>query len=260
VKKKHPEHVNLERWLVSYADFITLLFAFFVVMYAISQADIAKFKKVSASLKAAFSAAGPVGMIDLGGNSGGSTARPFETEDVPGGRVHNLPAGKTNTAADPDPQLQEVRELLEETISLELGVTDLSDKMQMLFDSRGLVVRLAAKDFFDPGGDEVRPDLRPMIDRIGRVIARTRRLVRIEGHTDPSEGRTEAYASGWELSAARAAWVAKYWLKRFDIAPRRLGIAGFAHHRPLSESGDEWGRATNRRVEIIILNNQYESP
>ena len=106
MKKKHPEHVNLERWLVSYADFITLLFAFFVVMYAISQADISKFKKVSQSLKVAFAAAGPVGMIDIGGSSGGSTANPMEAIEPPGGRVMNLPAGKTNTASDPDPQLQ----------------------------------------------------------------------------------------------------------------------------------------------------------
>src|SRR5206468_13026985 len=99
MRKKHPEHVNLERWLVSYAHFITLLFAFFVIMYAISQADVSKFQKVSASIKAAFSAAGPVGMIDLGGNSGGNTANPLDNIEVPGGRVMNLPAGKTHTAA-----------------------------------------------------------------------------------------------------------------------------------------------------------------
>jgi chemotaxis protein MotB len=260
LKKKHPEHVNLERWLVSYADFITLLFAFFVVMYAISQADISKFKKVSASLKAAFSAAGPVGMVDLGGNAGGNTANPFENLELPGGRAINLPAGKTHTATDPDPELQDMKELLEESISLELGVTDISDKVQMQFDSRGLVVRLAAKDFFGENEGDVRPDMRPVLDRIGRVVAKTKHLVRIEGHTDPSEEHPPGYPSDWELSSARADWVARYWVKRFDLDPRRLGAAGYAHYRPLSETGDEWGRAKNRRVEIIILNNQYETP
>src|SRR4051812_5524373 len=105
-KKKH-DHVNHERWLVSYADFITLLFAFFVVMYAISQSDMAKFKKFSAGLRSAFSV-GPVGMIDLGGNTGGNTASPFENAEPAGGRMLNLPAGKTHTASDPDPQLQEI--------------------------------------------------------------------------------------------------------------------------------------------------------
>ncbi len=260
MKKKHPEHVNLERWLVSYADFITLLFAFFVVMYAISQADIAKFKRVSASLKAAFNAAGPVGMIDLGGNSGGTTANPFDEIEPSGGRVHNMPAGKTNTASDPDPQLQEMKDLLEETISLELGVTDLSDKMQMTFDSRGLVIRLAAKDFFDHGEVEVRPDLTPVLDRIGRVLAKSRRLVRVEGHTDPSEAHVEGFASDWELSAARAAWAAKFWIKRFQMDPKRVGIAGYSHFRPLTNSTHEWGKASNRRIEVIVLNHLYEAP
>lgn len=260
MRKKHPEHVNLERWLVSYADFITLLFAFFVIMYAISQADISKFKKVSQSIKAAFSAAGPVGMIDLGGASGGSTANPMEMIESAGGRVLNLPAGKTNTASDPDPQLQEVKELLEETISMELGVTDLSEKMQMSYDSNGLVVRLAAKDFFDSGSVEVKQDLQPLLDRIGRVLTRTKRLVRVEGHTDPAEAKTSGYPSAWELSAARASWVVRYWLKRFESDPKRFGVAGYSHFRPLSDQKHEWGQAANRRIEIIILNNQYENP
>lgn len=260
MRKKHPEHVNLERWLVSYADFITLLFAFFVVMYAISQADMAKFKKVSASIKAAFSAAGPVGMIDMGGAAGGSTANQFAENDPPGGRVLNMPAGKTHTAADQDPELQEMKELMEESITLELGVSDISDKVQMQFDSRGLIVKLAAKDFFEPGEVEVRPDLRPILDKIGRVVERTKRLVRVEGHTDAGEANTPGYASDWELSAARASWVVKYWIKRFELPGNRFSAAGLSHYRPISDKKDEWGRAKNRRIEIVILNNQNESP
>src|SRR6516225_6523605 len=105
-KKHNEEHENHERWLVSYADFITLLFAFFVIMYAISQADVSKFKKVSASIRSAFEAAGPAGMIDTGGGAGGLTANPFDTIESSQGRIVNMPAGKTNTASDPDPQLQ----------------------------------------------------------------------------------------------------------------------------------------------------------
>lgn len=257
MKKKHPEHVNLERWLVSYADFITLLFAFFVVMYAISQADIEKFKKVSMGIRAAFSA-GPVGMVDLGGKSGGNTANPFEVTEVPGGRAINLPAGKTNTAGEPDPELLETKELLEETVSLELGVTDLSSKLEMQFDSRGLVVRLAVKDFFDESRVEPHPDLVPILDRIGRVISKTQRLVRIEGHTDRFEPNSDAFPTGWRLSSARAAWVAEYWSKRFEFDPKRIGIAGYSHWRFLTQSADPITRSKNRRVEIILLNNRYE--
>ncbi len=259
MKKKHPEHVNLERWLVSYADFITLLFAFFVIMYAISQADMAKFKQFSAGVQRAF-AAGPAGMVDLGGTSGGNTANPFEVPNSPVGRMQDLPAGKTNTAADPDPELQEVRDLLEETMSLELGATEISEKLKMQYDSKGLIVRIATKDFFDEGAVEARLDLRPVLDRIGRVVSKTKRLIRLEGHTDPAEARLKVFASDWELSSARAAWVAKYWISKFDIDPTHLEVAGFSHFRPLSEGKEPWDRAKNRRVEIILLNNQYETP
>lgn len=260
MRKKHPEHVNLERWLVSYADFITLLFAFFVIMYAMAKTDSAKFAKVAASIRSAFNAAGPVGMIDIGGMSGGHTANNFDIEESPGGRALNMPAGKTNTAADPDPQLQEMKDLLEETVSLELGATDASERMQLLFDSRGLIVRLAAKDFFDEGQVEVRQDLRPILDRIGRVIAKSKRLARVEGHADRNEARTRGYASAWELSAARAAWVVNYWMARFEIEPRRLAVAGYSYFRPLTEGTSAWDRSKNRRIEIIILNNAYTQP
>jgi chemotaxis protein MotB len=259
MRKKHPEHVNLERWLVSYADFMTLLFALFVVMYAMAQADKAKAKIVVDSLRKAFSA-GPVGMVNVGGTAGGSTANVFENPESAGGRAQNLPAGKTNTAADPDPELQEIRELLEETISLELGANDAAEKLQMQFDSRGLIIRVATKDFFDEGSIEVRPDLRPILDRIGRVLAKMKRLIRIEGHTDRGEAQASKYPSGWELSAARAAWVAKYWIQKFNFNPSRMGIAGYGDHRPLSSGKKPWDRAKNRRVEVIILNNLYEDP
>lgn len=260
MKKKHPEHVNLERWLVSYADFITLLFAFFVVMYAISQADMSKLKKVSASMKAAFASAGPSGMLDLSGNSGGTTLMPFDEMEPPGGRAINLPAGKTNTASDPDPQLQEMKDLLEESVSLEFGVSDISEKMHMQFDSRGLIVRLAAKDFFASGEIDIKPDLRPLMDRIGRIVTRANRMIRLEGHADTEESKKSPFPSSWELSAARAAWLAKYFIQRFDVNPAHLAVAGYGHFRPISEGKDEWSRAKNRRIEIIILNNRFEEP
>jgi chemotaxis protein MotB len=260
MRKKHPEHVNLERWLVSYADFITLLFAFFVIMYAISQADVSKFKKVSQSIKSAFEPAGPVSVVDGTGNSGGNTANPFDTIESQSGRVLNMPQGKTHTAADPDPELQSMKELLEETISLELGSTEISDKVQLNYDSQGLVVRLAAKDFYDKGDVAVRMDMQPILDRIGRVLAKTKRLIRVEGHTDPSEVSTEVYPTDWELSAARAAWAVRYFVKRFSIDPKRVGAAGYSHYRPLSAGTDAPSRAKNRRIEIIILNNTYAEP
>jgi chemotaxis protein MotB len=244
---------------VSFADFMTLLFALFVVLYACSQADMAKMKKVASGIRQAFSS-GPMGMIDVGGASGGNTLNAFQSEDPAGGRVQDLPAGKANTAADPDPQLQEIRELLEEAISLDLGATEISDQLQLQFDSRGLVVRIAAKDFFEENTVEVKQDLRPILDRIGRILSKTKRLIRLEGHTDLAESRPPGFPSDWELSSARAAWVAKYWMSRYDFDPARLAVAGYSHFRPLTEQTDRLSRAKNRRVEMIILNNLYEAP
>ncbi|HUP56738.1 MAG TPA: flagellar motor protein MotB [Bdellovibrionota bacterium] len=253
-RKKHPEHVNHERWLVSYADFITLLFAFFVVMYAISQADLAKFKKVSESLQRAFKVSGGPAMIDMKGASGGDTVNAFERTEPAGGRVADLPAGKANTAADPDPELQEVKELLEHSISLDAGTATAADAIHMEYDHRGLIVRLAVKDVFLPGAVEVPEDIRPLIDSIGKVVAGSKRLIRIEGHADRSErGNLGSFPSLWELSAARASWVARFWLKRFPIEPQRLGVAGYGDHRPLGDGRTEADRGRNRRVEIIIL-------
>jgi chemotaxis protein MotB len=182
----------------------------------------------------------------------------------------DLPAGKVNTASDPDPQLQEVRELLEETVSLEMGATESSDQLKMHFDSRGLVIRVSVKDFFDEGKVEVREDLWPVLDRIGRVLCKTKRLIRLEGHIDVNEAMPNRFANGWEFSAARAAWLAKFWISRFGFDPAQLGVAGFSDARPLAKpspkagskegSGAEpWQKAKNRRLEIILLNNRYES-
>jgi chemotaxis protein MotB len=252
VKKKHPEHVNLERWLVSYADFITLLFAFFVIMYAMSRSDAAKFKSVAESMKQAFG-----GPIDYKGTSGGPTLNTFEMPEEQGGRMLNLPAGKVNVQGE-DSGLKTLQDELEQSASFDLGVSDTAEKLQMHYDSRGLVIRIAAKDFFAPGESQVRPDYRPTLDSIGRVLAKSQRLIRIEGHVDPSE--VDAGSDPWTLSSARAAWVAKYWISRFEFDPKRIAAAGLAHYRPLSTRGEGFAAARNRRVEIIVLNEHYETP
>lgn len=242
MKKKNHEHTNLERWLVSYADFITLLFAFFVVMYALSMQNLSKVKAAAESIRKAFG--GPAVVSGAGGDLRGETrVDPFDP-----------PAA----AGEPTGELRKMKGELEEAASLETGSADFSERMQTLFDGRGLVVRLSAKDFFGRFETAVRPDFQPLLDRIGRVIARTRRPIRIEGYSDPGEAdHPPGFSSGWELSAARAAWVAKYWIARFALDPARIGVVGYAHYRPLTSdaksSGSEWEQGGNRRIEIVIL-------
>lgn len=262
MKKKHPEHVNHERWLVSYADFITLLFAFFVVMYAISQADLAKFRAVSQSLRQALDGGGDSGTVSLEGQAGGESISPFEVVQPPGGAIANLSAGRTQSATEPsESSLRSVREKLEESISVELGVTSLAESVQMTYDRRGLVLRLAAKDVFAPGESEPKADYVPLLDRIGRVLATTPQLVRIEGHTTRGEwtGGADRTRDDWRLSTERAAWLARYWLGRFDFAPARLSVAGLAGHHPLTAGRSPLELASNRRLEIIVLEQSIEA-
>jgi len=247
LRKRQHDHVNHERWLVSYADFITLLFAFFVVMYAISQTDLAKLQAVQDSMREAFGMAGPVGMIDMAGTGGGKTINPMDERLTPGGRIVQMPAGRANISHDPDPQIKSLIDKLEESLSVEIGVTDYSENVTLRFDERGLVVRLAAKDLFERGSSKVQRDLRPLINRIGKILKEYGFYVRIEGHADESE------KNSYLLSSARATWVAKYWIKKFAMQPKRISVAGYGKYRPISKSKTKWSSGVNRRVEIIIL-------
>jgi len=258
MKKKHPEHVNLERWLVSYADFITLLFAFFVIMYAMSQADKAKFKKLSEGLNKAFTSHG-AGMIDIGSGSGGNTINSLENIASERGSPMNLPFGRSNAISESDTEIQEILELLEESFSLEMGSTELSGKPDIHIDSQGVNVQLSVKDFFTPGSEKVRPELYFILDRFGRILNHSQRMIRLEGHTDSGETCPKRFFNDWEFSAARAAWIAQYWIKRFDFDAKRMSIAGYSHFRPLSQGPEPWNHAKNRRVEITILPQKMDS-
>jgi chemotaxis protein MotB len=262
-KKKDDHGGGHERWLVSYADFITLLFAFFVVMYALSVQDLAKVKAAAQSIRQAFG--GPA-VLPAGSGSGmrdGARINPFgEPAQCPPCAGDSAPppaSDEAREAAQARAELGGMQTELEEAARVETAHSDLGERMDTLVDRRGLVIRLSAKDFFAPGEAGVRQDLQPLLDRIGRVIARSDRPVRIEGYSDASEKSSPGYASSWDLSAARAAWVARYWIARFKLDPRRVGVAGYAHYRPLpvedgspSASRSEWARAKNRRIEIVV--------
>lgn len=250
--KKHPEHVNLERWLVSYADFITLLFAFFVVMYAISQSDLAKLKSVSESIRAAFNAEA----VDQQGKSSGKTMQQFDPTMSQGGLLMDMPIGRMNITTPDYEDLKRIADIIEESVSFDLGESDLAEKMQLIYDDRGLVVRLSAKNFFEPGSAEVKPDALPILDQMAKVLRTVKRHIRIEGHTDTSAVKSEYYPSNWELSTARAAWVARYFIYKYHFDPKFLTVAGYAEYHPIASNDTEEGRAKNRRVEIVVFGKQ----
>lgn len=247
--KKHPEHVNLERWLVSYADFITLLFAFFVILYATSKTDARKLKIIAESIKAAFSA----DFVDQAGKSSGKTLSQFEQELPTGGMVMDMPMGKSNIRTVDNEELKRLADTLEESISYELGASDIAEKLQIVYDDRGLVVRLTAKDFYEPLSAEVKKDAIPLLNHMAKILRTVNRNIRIEGHTDNSKISSEYYPSNWELSTSRATWIVRYFIKNFGFNPKLLSASGYAEYRAIATNDTEAGRAKNRRVEIVVL-------
>jgi chemotaxis protein MotB len=201
---------NHERWMISYADFITLLFALFVVMFAIAQSDHAKAKDLAESVSRAL--------------SGG--------EPPPQG---NLPRAYQ--------QLN--RELADELAAGKVTVT---------MDARGLVITLRDKAFFNSGGDEIIASAFGSMSKIAEVIKKLPNPVRLEGHTDSVPIHNGRFASNWDLSAARSIAVLKWFESRYGIPGERFAIAGYADNQPVAENDSEEGRAKNRRVSIVLLN------
>lgn len=250
MKKKHPEHVNLERWLVSYADFITLLFAFFVVMYSIANQDKAKIKQITEAIERTFR--GPSTMLDMGS---GAAVNAFSNPGTDQGQIIDTTVGRTNSPPETNPELQRIAERIEESIAYQLQTTDLKDTLKVIYDDRGLVVRFSANKLFLPGEASVDKKYYPLLQKIAEILGSTDRLIRVEGHTDNgalAEGGK--FDTNWELSTARAAWIVRYIRAKTEMPVARLSAAGFADGQPIASNETEQGRALNRRVEIVITN------
>lgn len=250
-KKKHPAHENHERWLVSYADFITLLFAFFVVMFATGQTDKAKAKQVSEAVKEALEHGGVPAMVKeiLGGTV---------DEKGKGNAQMKGPGGAQKAAKEPKEQVAVKAELLPSLQFLTAALkTDIaSGKLQISMQARGLVVSLREAAFFPSGADAMAPATFASMEKIAGVINKLPNPVRLEGHTDAQPIHTARFRSNWELSAARGIAVLGLLSGRFAVARERLAIAGYADTLPVDTNATGDGRAHNRRVDIVILAKQ----
>ena len=248
-KKKHPEHENLERWLVSYADFITLLFATFVVLYALAQVDASDFAKLEDSLKQAFSQGalfdGQQSIMD-GSNSlfDQQQANSF----IPSLMLEYIsPKYEEESFKEIDESIQELKEAGE----LEGITSKITDK--------GLLLTFDDKYLFAPASAYLDSNAKKLLDKVGVLICKKFVLhaMRIEGHTDSDPIRTVQYPSNWELSAARASSVVRYMIDRFKFSPSLFSAVGYADTRPLENSISPKD-PINRRVEILILKNKYK--
>ena len=236
-RKKHAEHVNHERWLVSYADFITLLFAFFVVMFAASNADHQKAGKIAKAVESALNelAVFESGSKTLTLNDSGAAVAPI----FPDGRVMEVP--KPDVLKTVKSQLQQ--DLKEE---IEKNLVDIDE------DARGVTVSLAEAGFFDSGSATVKEASLPVLLRIADQVRDIPQNLRVEGHTDNTPIHTAMFPSNWELSTARATNVLQDLISA-HIPPQRLSAVGYGEYHPIAPNSTPDGRSRNRRVDLVII-------
>ena len=244
-RHKAEAHANHERWLVSYADFITLLFAFFVVMFATAQADHGKAARVSESVRKALEEGQVKSAVQaiLGGT---------QDDKGKGNAMLNGPGGSKPIAREnpPPPTLAGSMDSLREALKLEIT----KGQIKVSLEQRGLVISLREAAFFASGNDIVYPGTYTSIEKIAGAIAALPNQVRLEGHTDAIPIHNSRFRNNWELSSARSIAMLDLLVSRFDIPAKRFAVAGYADNVPMESNDTEEGRAHNRRVDIVILN------
>ena len=254
-RKKHheeEEHENHERWLITYADMITLLMVLFIVLYSISQVDLAKFEK----LKAGFNGAGAgEGILEgsenpLEGGNGPLDAIAPELEKEAAEALHAQQ--EQQAAFDKEhAALEKTRDQIVE----DLSAVGLGNSVHFRFEARGLVVTVVTdRVLFDIGADVLRPEGREFLDHLAGSLGRLPNPLSVEGHTDntPISGGGR-FPTNWELSTARATSVLRYLVETHHLPAPKLSAAGYADQRPVADNGTIEGRTANRRVEIVVL-------
>lgn len=252
-RKRHEEHENHERWLVSYADFITLLFAFFVVMYSISSVNEGKYRVLSETLESVFSqptrSTDPIQMGEVSRGQGELVASPGKP-DVPDFEIElpELPKER------PPISEQNLRTINDISQQLSSALADLitNEDVSIKQTEDWLEVEINSNFLFASGDARLAREAVPVIGQIADVLAPVSNPLQVEGFTDDQPINTPRFPSNWELSAARAASVVNL-LDRFGIEPGRMSAIGYGEFKPITDNETELGRQKNRRVVLVIL-------
>jgi len=252
VRRKQEEHVNHERWVLSYADFVTLMFALFVAMYAIALKDHSSGKRVAESVRNAVATGGLTSTVRVfmgkePSQSGASSGTAKMDKQTAKGDP-NLP----DRVHQSDPSLLDPFRRLSEQLKSQIS----SGAIRLHLEARGLVVTLEEKAFFPSGDDKIYSQAYPSIEQVAKIIAGLPNAVRLEGHTDSVPIHTARFQNNWELSTARSIAVLQLFETKFGLDSSRFAVAGYAQNLPVAANDTEEGRAKNRRVEIVILGRQ----
>lgn len=271
-KKKHEEHANHERWLVSYADFITLLFAFFVVLFSSSQVDRTKTKKMALAIESAFSTfslfektGGQLNIMADPNISPATAKKKFGREE--GAPIFVAPSllvgAKEESPELPlaDPKLDEgsgvpmsqddAMKRIHQSVQdlLKMRKADDKVKVKVGLDQRGIVIGVTSSGAFQTGSGQLAPEAMDILKGIAEILVKENNNVRVEAHTD---NQGDALAN-WHLSTLRAVSVIQWMVDHYNLDPARFEAVGYGEYRPIASNDTAEGRDQNRRVEIVLL-------
>ncbi len=240
-KKKghHEEHENLERWLITYADLITLLLGLFVVLYSMSQIDLNKYQQWVSAFGQLFG--GGTGILE--GNRGILVA------PIPSGGDLQTGIGTSQT--------QLSREKLETQLNTILSSGIQSKKIMITTSSEGLTIHLLESLLFESGSADLKPEAKVVLDTLAEILKFLPNRIKIEGHADNRPIRTARFQSNWHLSVERALNTAYYLINK-GVNPEKISVSGYAEYKPIAPNDTEENRAKNRRVDIVIVAMQGE--
>jgi chemotaxis protein MotB len=229
--KKHGgerlESAGMMRWLLTYADMITLLLALFIILFSISTISKVKYQALVHDISGGFDSEYAINNPPNGGQTGEKTGQ----------------SGDAN--------LQKIQQKIQAYITAQ----HLEQNVQTRIDRRGLVISIISdKAQYDSGSADLKPYILPLLDQLKAPLAKTRNDIRVEGNTDNVPISTAEFASNWDLSAARATGVTRYLIDHDGVAPTRISLAGYAEYRPAHPNDTDAGRQQNRRVDVVILN------
>ncbi|WP_413451429.1 flagellar motor protein MotB [Georgenia phoenicis] len=252
---EEEEEENAERWTVSYMDMVTVMMCLFIVLFAISQVDQAKFSELRQSLAAGFGDAAPsVTVVD--GSDGvldGGNAQPADIAPVEGAEDLDSLPGNRQAAVEEAESLIEVRE----SIRSDLAEAGLQDAVRFSITERGLVVGLVSEHtFFSPASAQMPPASLAVVDTIATTLRPLDNDILLEGHANPLP-HTDPYETNWELSADRATKVLRRMVEHGDIPPTRVRAIGYGDAYPAAEGPDALD--LNRRVDVVVMSNEPEA-
>ena len=251
-RHKDKHHSNHERWLISYADFITLLFAFFVVMYATSKADQKKQAEAAAAINSAFRSLGlfqSATPTKDSATANGAALSLATSQDDPVEPMNVVLGDQMLASPEVQQDFERIKRQLEGLLSNQIA----RHVVALRIGREGLIISLREAGFYDSGSAVPHPASIVTLGQIADALRATPYDIRIEGHTDNVPIHTELFDSNWELSTARATRMARIFIVGHQFAPARLSASGYAEYHPATTNETAEGRAQNRRVDIIVL-------